>query len=344
MVGNGEGRQRKHGLCVLPLLLAVAIFSSASPVMAAPSCQSPFPEGAQEYVYSTGHYIKGPFLDFFRTRGGVRIFGYPQTEVFYDAHLGLWVQYFDNVRMEWHPENPDPYKVQLGLLADLLGHRYPPIPADQAPRNDRFHRYYPETGHTVSFAFLVFYDQNGGLDNFGYPISEPMLENGRIVQYFQRARMEWHPERPRDERVVLGSLGLAYMQRFGVPEEYRARQSPPGRPSQTAQTTAVAGEAAGFRVWAFVRYAITGREGYQTVYIYVTDAGHRPISGASGRVMVHFPSETVEFTVGPTDSRGISSVTFPIHSLPPGQRVVIDVTAQYGEQSQRAQTFFVPWY
>ncbi|HIE37850.1 MAG TPA: hypothetical protein EYH30_11465 [Anaerolineales bacterium] len=323
------------------VLLLAAGALLAPPAVAAPGLQPPFPEGRSEYFYSTGHYVKGPFLDFFNRHGGVRIFGYPQTEVFYDSRVGLWVQYFDNARMEWHPENPHPYKVQLGLLGELLGHRYPPIPASRVPRGTPFRRYFPETGHSVSFAFLVFYDSNGGLDIFGYPISEPMVENGRIVQYFQRARMEWHPERPRDERVVLGALGRAYIQRFGVPAEYQRRQPAPARPGQLVQTIE---ETSDLHVWAFVRNVITGREGYQTVYIYVTDAGRRPASGASATIAVRFPSQTVQYTAGPTDSRGITSVTFPIHALPPGQKVIVDVTVRLGQQTQTAQTFFVPWY
>jgi len=302
----------------------------------------PFPEQEQyEYFYSTGHYVKGPFRDFYHSRGETRIFGYPQTEVFYDPYIGLWVQYFDNVRMEYHPENPEPYKVQLGLLADTLGHHDPPLPPDQVPRGNPFRRYFPETGHVVSFAFLAFYDRNGGLDIFGYPISEPIVENDRIVQYFQRARMEWHPERPRNERVVLGALGLAYIQRFGVPSEYMARQ-----PDSIISTpTTLTREIAAIHAWAFVRNVITGREGYQTVYIYVTDTGGQPVSGATATVTVRYPSASPDVhKTGPTDNRGIASVTFPILSPPHGQKVVVDVTVSAGGKEKTAQTFFVPWY
>jgi len=328
------------GVVEVLVLLVISILP-VPPAVAAPGLQPPFPAGDSEYFYSTGHYVKGPFLDFFHSRGGVRIFGYPQTEPFYDPQIGLWVQYFDNARIEWHPDNPEPYRVQIGLLAELLGHRYPSVPATQVSPGNPFRRYFPETGHIVSFAFLLFYDQNGGLDIFGYPTSEPMVENGRIVQYFQRVRMEWHPERPQDDRVILGNLGLAYIQRFGVPEEYLERQPPPSMPSPATQAVE---EDLSLHVWAFVRNVITGREGYQTVYIYVTDAGHQPARGAVALVVVHLPSQIVQFAAGPTDSRGIASVTFPIHSLPPGRKVVVDVIVRLGQQTQTAQTFFVPWY
>ena len=43
---------------------------------------------------------------------------------------------------------------------------------------------------------------------FGEPIS-PMevMPNGRLVQYFERARMEWWPEKPTGMRVVLTDVG-----------------------------------------------------------------------------------------------------------------------------------------
>lgn len=320
------------GLVVLVWLVA--------PVVASPNGQPAFPEGESEYFQLTGHYVKGPFLDFFRKRGGSRIFGYPQTEVFYDPRLGLWVQYFDNVRMEWHPQNPAPYKVQLGLLGEELGKRTPPIPPDRAPRGNPFQRYFPETGHTVSYAFLTFYNQNGGLDIFGYPISEPLVENGRIVQYFQRIRMEWHPERPRGDRVVVGALGLAYIQKFGVPEEYRKPQPLSARPAAAVAPS----EGTALRAYAFVRYPVTGREGYQTVYLYVTGAGRQPLKGVLATATVHFPSGPVVYPMDATDSRGISGLTFYFSGLPSGRKIVIEVTAQVGTQTVTVPTSFVVWY
>ena len=34
----------------------------------------------------------------------------------------------------------------------------------------------------------------GDVRVLGFPISEPVVENGLTVQYFERARMEYHPE------------------------------------------------------------------------------------------------------------------------------------------------------
>jgi len=56
--------------------------------------------------------------------------------------------------------------------------------------------FFSPTSHHVSdrAGFLRFWRANGGVLIFGYPISEEIIENGRIVQYFERARFEYHPE------------------------------------------------------------------------------------------------------------------------------------------------------
>ncbi|MBV8087402.1 MAG: hypothetical protein JO247_21535 [Chloroflexi bacterium] len=68
--------------------------------------------------------------------------------------------------------------------------------------------FFPETGHSVSFGFKHFFETRGGLDIFGYPTTEEIHENGWTVQYFQRARFEYHPEFAGTQyEVELGLLG-----------------------------------------------------------------------------------------------------------------------------------------
>lgn len=51
---------------------------------------------------------------------------------------------------------------------------------------------FPETGHTLAYGFREFYERQGGLPIFGLPLTEVFVEDGRPVQYFERARLEWH--------------------------------------------------------------------------------------------------------------------------------------------------------
>lgn len=74
--------------------------------------------------------------------------------------------------------------------------------------------YYPETGHSLSGPFADYFNAHGGLMQFGFPITEPytganMTNSTQYVQqFFQRARMEWHPEyKGTPFEVELGLLG-----------------------------------------------------------------------------------------------------------------------------------------
>jgi hypothetical protein len=68
--------------------------------------------------------------------------------------------------------------------------------------------YFPETGHWLSHGFLGYWEGYRDLPIFGYPLTEEFQENGVTVQYFERARFEWHPGSwPERYDVLLGRLG-----------------------------------------------------------------------------------------------------------------------------------------
>lgn len=62
-----------------------------------------------------------------------------------------------------------------------------------ATRRDGFlsMRYFPETGHVVREPFLSFFEEQGGLALFGFPITDAYTTpEGVLVQTFQRAQMQ----------------------------------------------------------------------------------------------------------------------------------------------------------
>jgi len=78
-------------------------------------------------------------------------------------------------------------------------------------------QYFPETGHSVGHGFLRYWQQFGGLPIFGYPITDEMQEDGITVQYFERARFEWHPgSNPARYDVELGLVGVEAAQTYGL--------------------------------------------------------------------------------------------------------------------------------
>src|SRR4051812_2157871 len=55
-------------------------------------------------------------------------------------------------------------------------------------------RFYPQTGNTLAPQFVQFFDSNGGLPLFGYPVTDAAMDGGYLVQWSERERLEWHPE------------------------------------------------------------------------------------------------------------------------------------------------------
>lgn len=47
----------------------------------------------------------------------------------------------------------------------------------------------PGEGHNLPKAFFNYFQEKGGVEIFGYPITEELQEDGLLVQYFQRARL-----------------------------------------------------------------------------------------------------------------------------------------------------------
>jgi hypothetical protein len=158
----------------------------------------------------TGRCMHGAFLDYWDAHGGLAINGYPLSEPFAeqleDGEVYL-VQYFERVRMEYHPENSAPNDVLLGQFGRRIHGG-----ADPAATPKPGDRYFTETGHNVPEDFFDYWEDNGGLPQFGFPITEVItetLENGQQyqVQYFERARFERHPENNTPYDILLGQFG-----------------------------------------------------------------------------------------------------------------------------------------
>ncbi len=189
---------------------AFSVYQSLARPDRAPTAPVPPPPDIGErvrYFPETGHTLRDPFLRYWEQYGGLAMFGFPKTEVFYVQ--GRAVQYFERARFEYFPEfRGTPYEVQFGLLGRYVtrGREFPAEPPPEKEEPGR--RYFPETGHYISFGFKDYWEKNGGLAMFGYPISGEITENGRTVQYFERARFEWHPEnKGTPYEVLLGHLG-----------------------------------------------------------------------------------------------------------------------------------------
>ena len=95
---------------------------------------------------------------------------------------------------------------------------------------------FAETGKLVTGVFYDYWRNNGGLPQQGFPISDPMRETSELdgkvylVQYFERAVFEYHPEQgdPRF-RVLLSQVGtFRYRQKYPVGTAIQTPNNSPG--------------------------------------------------------------------------------------------------------------------
>lgn len=204
-----------YSLCLL--LLAACLPGSSAGAQTGERC---FPE--------TGVCISGPIRAFWERNGGLAAFGFPVAPQQAQQIEGRTVQaqWFERNRLELHPENAAPYDVQLGRLgADRLaqtGRDWFAFPKGSQHNGCRF---FAETGHSVCGDFLARWQAGGieldgrrgtstaeNLALWGLPLSEPQQEtlgDGKqyTVQWFERARLELHPENQPPYNVLLGLLG-----------------------------------------------------------------------------------------------------------------------------------------
>ncbi len=172
----------------------------------------------RQYFLESGHTLGGVFLTYWQSHGGVAKLGYPISEEVdvvnpLDGQVRT-VQYFERAVLEYHKENAGtPDEVMLASVGQWVtkGINFVRIPPFQNTSDDW---YFPQTGHSVKQAFLTYWQQQGGVGLFGYPISEELPEinpvDGKVytVQYFEKARLEWHPTfAGTSQEVQLGLIG-----------------------------------------------------------------------------------------------------------------------------------------
>jgi hypothetical protein len=134
----------------------------------------------------------------------------------------------------------------------------------------------------------------------------------------------------------LANLGEVYVERFGIPGNFDEPVPPPARYEDSVQKLSVS---------ASVREVITGQQGAQTLFVYVTNPQQRPVAGVPVTVTVRYPSgQRQHLDLDATDEDGFTTRSFEIPPTSPGKRVVIDVTAADRRSKGTTQTFFLPWW
>jgi hypothetical protein len=186
------------------------------------------PPAAQICFREVPDCIEGRFAEYWQQNGGLAVFGLPLGPAHYEQVGGgrYLAQPFERNRFELHPENQRPYDVLLGRLGDeqlqRQGRDWKSFPKGQQRAGCQF---FEATGHTVCEPFLSYWRGHGlefdgraggsfaeSLALIGLPLSESAVETNSSgdsvsTQWFERARLEYHPGEPDPYKVLLGRLG-----------------------------------------------------------------------------------------------------------------------------------------
>ena len=291
-----------------------------------------------QYFPQTGHNVVGEFWTFYQSVPDAAIvFGAPLTEQFTTGDgSGLTVQYFQRARFELHADLPIGARLQVTPLGSLTYQAGAPAVNLTTPGACRL---FP-TGFGACYDFLLFFDSHGGVGRFGNPISAfEFLPDGRLVQYFERARFEWHPELPAGQDVVLTDLGQQY---FNALHEDPARlnTSQPLSPDIVARPPVL-----NLHAMAFAWKAVTLPTDAQKIYVIVQDQVFSPVQGATGIATLHLTNgQDLSYPLL-TDANGIATLPeVRFTDQIPGELVKVDVAVAYRGLISNTTTSFRIWH
>jgi hypothetical protein len=115
---------------------------------------------------------------------------------------------------------PTPSPTPTSVASAALKQSLAPVPSSAATGDKVF---YAATGHTLGGSFKAYWEQNGGLARFGYPLTEEYqdvsITDGKTytTQWFERARFEYHPEnKGTPYEVLTGLLGSETLKLIGA--------------------------------------------------------------------------------------------------------------------------------
>ncbi len=290
-----------------------------------------------QYFLQSGHNILGEFWTFYQgVADAGTVFGLPITEQFVTADgSGLTVQYFEKARLEFHPDLPLGQRIQVTGLGQKLYHAGAPsvnLTTSGACRE--------LNGFGVCYDFLAFFDQHGGQARFGNPLSAfEFLPDGRIVQYFERARFEWYPELAAGQNVRLTDVGWLY---FANQHEDSIWLNPARAWNFDEMTPPPL--PVSLRTMVFVAKAVTLSSDTQKVFVVVQDQALNPVYGTVITVTLRLPDGEVQTYPLTTDANGIglvSSISFTDQST--GSLATVDVQVSYRGLLATATTSFRIW-
>ncbi len=316
VIGN---RKRLFWLLAIPALMGLASCARAA---------------TPELPTNNGLTVGQEFVTFYLEHGQERIIGIPLTGPYTDLS-GRRLQYFTRQLLELDETRPADQQVAIHPLGRWAYGALPAaaqepvvLPSSQAGLS--------RNGYTILGEFLAFYEAYGGVAVFGEPLSDPFILGDRRVQFFENARLEWHPELPLAERVQVGLLGQAHYWAVGL-TEHRAAVSAIPVPQAAVREA---------RLRASLARPILYSGQEQSVSVQVSAFDNQPVTGIEIQAVVEAGRDAMTIPLGVTDENGRLRTTLPLAGLEPGRwvEVVIMVVASDDEIIAMAPLRFQTWW
>jgi hypothetical protein len=258
------------------------------------------------YFPETRRIVREPLLAYFDRHGGESTFGYPLTDA-YTSEDGLLSQTFQ--------------RAQLQLSVRGVG---------LAPLGRTLHLGSDKTlNHRVAPEFTDLYAAQGGDTFFGATLSEPLMENGILVQDFENARLVRDSDGVRLAELGSAILAIAPPDK-GVQAAFRLYGTPSPAPEMRASVS--------------VQSPTIGQGGQQTIFLVVNDGQGHPVSGAQALAVLSYNTGTAEVELPPSDDNGLASAAFIAPPAPSGSKVLIQMHVLIGETYLTAETSYFQWW
>jgi len=181
--------------------LAVALIVSPFTGLVLRSVSAANAPAPRYFAAATGHTVADPFLSRWISDDGASALGNPITE---PVKLGgKTVQFFEfgllargSSKTSRQPAAKTLLRLQVQAHSTSTGRR-DPSPIDISggqsvgadPGRDGV-VWSEKTRHTIGGSILAYYNDNGGPDRFGQPISESYVSNGFAMQWFEYGRIQ----------------------------------------------------------------------------------------------------------------------------------------------------------
>ncbi len=290
-----------------------------------------------KYFYETGHTVNDEFLTFYLSAPDpLLVYGLPITEAFIDPVQNIKMQYFQRARFELNPDAPAGKRVQLSPLGVLIYQTARVQQVNMATNTPACRQY---NAFFVCYAFLAFFDAHGGLAQFGYPISNYSREGDQYVQYFERARFEFHPELSNDVWVTLTDIGRIQFDRSQRDPTLKNPVSGGDFRVSDFQVTRL-------QLRAYAARAVVKANSEQGLTVIVLDQYFHPVEQALVAVKLALPGGSVEsFDLRVTDENGVSRKDdIKVGNLDANQIVLVEVVVTFGDLRATTTTWYHVWW